>query len=347
MNTLKKLLIFLIVSFKLSLYIINETITTNPLIMYLYVLVIFLLALPTILNLKFDKSSFIKTMTILAISFIMFILYKEDNIFLYAIIALMTLDDDNKEMIKIFFWSSLMIYIITLFLGACGYLQVDDVYRTIDGTSAVRNSLGFANANAVFTYFVPIVLSGIYLYGKSNFFTVIVFLSATVLFSYCKSRTGYYLTLFILFTNLFSKQQWILKIKHRQFLFCFIVSLLIACCFGISEYNSVNQLLSYRPWYYLQFLKQGPFVWGGGLSEHMVLDNLYFHLLAYYSIIGFGLYYYIFTEGLLLNKEPKIAFISFFFLSYGIFEAVTIANFTIVIFLKEIFLKYRGEENND
>ena len=56
MNTLKKLLIFLIVSFKLSLYIINETITTNPLIMYLYVLVIFLLALPTILNLKFDKS---------------------------------------------------------------------------------------------------------------------------------------------------------------------------------------------------------------------------------------------------------------------------------------------------
>ena len=161
MNTLKKLLIFLIVSFKLSLYIINETITTNPLIMYLYVLVIFLLALPTILNLKFDKSSFIKTMTILVISFIMFILYKEDNIFLYAIIALMTLDDDNKEMIKIFFWSSLMIYIITLFLGACGYLQVDDVYRTIDGTSAVRNSLGFANANAVFTYFVHIVLSGI------------------------------------------------------------------------------------------------------------------------------------------------------------------------------------------
>lgn len=81
-----------------------------------------------------------------------------------------------------------------------------------------------------------------------------------------------------------------------------------------------------------------------GIPQNLILDNLYLRLLANYGIIGFGLYYYIFNKGFKLCKENKeLIFSSFFFLFYGIFEAVTVGNFVIVIFLNEIFKSYRSD----
>ena len=95
MDILKKVIIFMVVTFILFIYIINQTIWNSSLVAYLYLIVIFLLSIPFILKLSFNKSSFIKTFLILFISFIMFAVYREDNIFLYSIVALLTMENND------------------------------------------------------------------------------------------------------------------------------------------------------------------------------------------------------------------------------------------------------------
>ena len=94
MNSLKKIIIFLVISFKMLLYIINTTITNNSLIFIIYVLFIVALSLPFIFRITFTKESFLKIMLILLVSFIMFFLYKEDNVFLYSILGLILINED-------------------------------------------------------------------------------------------------------------------------------------------------------------------------------------------------------------------------------------------------------------
>ncbi len=338
MNSLKKLIIFMIVSFKLLIYIINQTISNSSIITYLYLLTIVILSLPFLLKLKFDKKLFIRVAIISLISFMMFAIYKEDNIFLYTIAALITTDVKKEDIVKTFFYSGIIIYLFTLILGALNVLPISEVYRTIDGNSEIRTSLGFPNANAVFTYFVPIVLAGLYLYNKKLLYSVIMIIIATILYGSCKSRTGYYLTLIILIVNLLPKKIIIEKVGNKQFVLFTIISIIIAIFFGGSKHNVVNEILSGRPWYYLQFLKQSVFTWGFGVNNGLILDNLYLRLLANYSIIGYLLYLYVYTKGLSLSKDDKyLLFSSFFLLLYGVFEAVTVINFVIVILLSNIF----------
>lgn len=343
MDLLKKIVIFMVVAFKLLIYIINETITTSSIVVYGYLLIMFALSLPSILKIKFNKNSFIKIVLILSISLFMFLILREDNIFLYALVALITMNEDTSEIVKMFFYSTCTIYIITILFGYFGILPTSEAYRTIEGNTEVRISLGFPNANAVFTYFIPLLLEGVYLYKDKIKFNIIITIIATILFLFSKSRTGYYLTLLIIFCNLTNLKKLIYQNSKNSFLFFFIISILLGVLFGASKSNYINNLLSYRPWFSFEFLKLGPFAFGKGVPENLILDNLYLRLLANYGIIGVLLYYYIFFKGSkILREDRSLLFSSFFFLFYGVFEAVTVSNFVIVIFLKEIFKSYRS-----
>lgn len=346
MDIIQKFIIFMVVTFKLQIYIINQTISSNPLITYMYVFLIFLLALPYILKIDFNKNSFIKTFVILFIAFVMFIVLREDNIFLYAIVALLAMDADDKEIVKTFFWSGVIVFAVTILLGNIGVLPISEAYRTLEGETDIRVSLGFPNANAVFTYFVPIVLAGLYLFDKKKMkivYCIIALVIATILFDSCKSRAGYYLVITIIILNLFSKNKFINKLSYHQFAFFGICSIILAFLYGGTIYNDVNLALSGRPYYYLQFLKLGPLAWGMGIPDNLIIDNLFLKILANYGVIGFGLYFYIFNKGLSLAKDNKfILFASFMLLLYGIFESVTVVNFVIVLLLKRIFINFRG-----
>lgn len=341
MDWLKRIIIFLIISFKLLLYIINTTISNSSIIVYLYLFVIALLSFKYIINIKFDKSSFLKILLIIVISFIIFFMHKDDNIFLYSLLGLVLINEDNKEIIKTIFVSLVIIFILTIILGMVNILPITEAYRTIEGEAQVRTSLGFPNANAAFAYFIPIVLSGIYLFKKDWRFNIGALVSAIIIYSFTKCRTGFYLVIILLMFNFLKKKEISYKFSKNSFIVCFIISILLAFFFGTTKYNSINELLSFRPWYFNQFLNQGVFAWGLGIPENLILDNLYFKLLANYSIVGFCLYYYIYKLGSkLCIKDNKIFIAMIFFNVYNILEAMTIGNFVLIIFIKEIFQSY-------
>lgn len=338
MELQKKFTIFLIVSFKLLLYIVNCTISNSSLLIYGYLLLIVLLSLKYILKIRFDRNSFIRFLILFVISFVIFILYKEDNIFLYLILGLILIDEDNDEIVRVIFYSLVGVFILTLLLGMINILPVSEAYRTIDGEAQIRNSLGFANANAVFAYYIPIILSGIYLFKDNKLFNIIGIICAVILYSFTKCRTGFYLVIVTIVINLIVSHKDNLKLNKNGFVICLIVSLLLSLLFGTTKYNKINELLSYRPWYGYQFLKSGISSWGMGVRNNLILDNLYFKLLANYSIFGIFLYLYIYSKGKNLNKDNKyLLFAMIIFNIYNIFEAMTIGNFVLIIFLKDIF----------
>ena len=340
MNSLKKIIIFLVISFKMLLYIINTTITNNSLIFIIYVLFIVALSLPFIFRITFTKESFLKIMLILLVSFIMFFLYKEDNVFLYSILGLILINEDRKEIIKNVFFSLLIIFSITLLLGLVGILPNTDAIRNIDGVIQIRYSLGFSNANAAFSYFIPMLLAGTYLYRKNYLFNFIMFIVILFIYFNTRCRTGFYSALLILLFNMFDMKR-IFKKGNIMFIVFFCISLLLAFLFGSTKYNFINEALSYRPWYSYQFLKEGISIWGMGVSSKIILDNLYLRLLANYSIFGVILYYFIYSKGSkLCFDDSLINNLTFFFLLYNILEAITAGNFIIIIFLKEIFKSF-------
>lgn len=341
MYLLKKIIVFLVISFKLLLYIVNTTISNNYLIVYLYLIIVTLLAFKYIIRIKFNKESFIKTMIIMVISFVMFFLYKDDNIFLYAILGLVLVGEDNKDIVKTIFISLIIIFLLTIILGMLKVLPITESYRTIEGEAQIRNSLGFPNANAAFAYFIPIVLSGVYLFKKDWKFNIISLISAIAIYNFTKCRTGFYLVLIILGFNFLKRKEINYKFAKKSFGLFFIISVLLAFFYGTTKYNGINELLSFRPWYSYQFLKQGIFIWGHGIPDNLILDNLYLKLLANYSVVGLFLYYYIYMCGSkFCLKNRELLFSMIFFNVYNIFEAMTIGNFVLIVLLKELFSSY-------
>lgn len=340
MEKLKKFIIFLIISFKLIIYIINTVISDNSVFVYLYLIIVVLLSLKYIFQLQFSKMVFLKVMLIMIVSFIIFFLYKEDNIFLYSLLGLLLINEDDKEIIKTIFISLVIIFSLTTILGCLNILPVSEVYRTINGDTQTRTSLGFPNANAAFAYFIPIILSGLYLFKDKKLFIILSLIISIIIYSFTVCRTGFYLILMIILFSIIIKK-YNINFNKNFFLICFVLSIIIALLFGRTKYNYINELFSFRPWYGYQFLKQGIFKWGTGIDKNFILDNLYFKLLANYSIVGILLYLYIYKMGeKLCSKDKYLLFSMFFFNIYNIFEAMTIGNFVLIIFLKEIFKDY-------
>lgn len=154
-------------------------------------------------------------------------------------------------------------------------------------------------------------------------------------------RTGFYLSVIIIFINLFIKNIDYKKFNKNIFMICFVISILLALFFGTTKYNTINELLSFRPWFCYQFLKLGISKWGLGIPDNIILDNLFFKLLANYSIFGIILYYYIYKNGRkICSKDKYLLYAMIFFSIYNIFEAMTIGNFVLIIFLKEIIKSY-------
>ena len=335
----KKLIIFFIVSFKLILYIIQKTITMNSLINKLFLIFIIILSLPYILKLRFNKESFIKIVLFFLLATYLFLINNDDNIFLFSLLGLLLIDNDNKDIIKTIFISLTIGFVFTLILGKVGILYNNKLIRSTDGVLQNRYSLGFSNPNAVFAYFIPIIISGAYLYKNNILFILIFLISAIILYYYTKCRTGFYIIIIIL---IFSLLKLRIGKKGNIFFPVFsILSILLAILFGKTHYNIINQALSYRPWFSYQFLSKGFSAWGKGIPEDLIIDNFYLRILAFYSIIGFLVYYYIYYKGSLKCKNDYLLIHSlFFFLLYNVFEAMTIGNFVLIIFLKEIFISY-------
>lgn len=322
MNLVEKLLIFFIILFK---YLITYGVSKKFLSVYLFILIV--VALVDLFRKKVYLKE-IKSILIFGIISIYFVLfYFEQNFVISFILALICLRRNDREFIKIFFISSTACFLFSLLLDSINVTNSGKMIRIVDGVTNIRYNLGFTHPNEVFLFFLPIVLSGFYLFSKNEAFYIVTIIAATILYEITDCRTGFYVIILffilVLLRKLF-KNKYIKKIIPIAFLLFTIFSILLAVFFGDNRTNIVSSLLSGRPFFWDYYIENGKMFTflGDNLVKNMFLDNFYLYLLVQLGIIGYLIYFVIYYSSLKkLSNNYKYLIIATVFLIYGLFEA--------------------------
>lgn len=343
LNQLEKFIIFLAILFK---YLLNAGISQN----YLYVLIIIMmiLTLISLYNKKLTKNQLLKCLILFLISAYFVIVNKDVNFLISFLLALVCYTKDEKQFIKVFFVSSIILYIITIVLGCLNVLQPHNLYRfTKDGVK-IRYSLGFIHPNSVFLFFLPIAFAGYYLYGEKLIYKIILLVSSVILYILSGSRTGFAIIIMLFLLNAVIKKDNAIKIKKilpYLFIVFTVISIFTAIKYGNDSNNFITKALSNRPYYWKQYVDKNLMftLVGNQEIEGYIIDNFYILLLVGYGVIGYVIYMYLYCKTLkIMPPDKKIMIITFLFLIYGLFESNVIIGsiqFIFALQLKE-FITY-------
>ena len=113
---------------------------------------------------KFSRSEILKVMILFLFGCAAYYNSTIIDIFVATIFAMLYVRDKDgiKDFIKIFTYTSIILYVITILLFLLGFLGNVASQRYVNEYLVERNSLGFMHVNSPFLHFVPIVLGLIY-----------------------------------------------------------------------------------------------------------------------------------------------------------------------------------------
>lgn len=333
MNTV---IIFICVLLK---YLIEYKI--NNYILYSAVLVIlFFQLLRTIKSLK-GRKKIIKAFSFCILSIVSVLVYKDVNLLITFVLALSLFNCDIREFIKKFMISSSIMYITTIFLYFFGILKDNYLIRiTVDGFT-LRHSLGFTHPNSVFMFYIPIVLCAYLLdKNKKRFYLIFMFFSL-ILYKVSLSRTGIYCIVFLFILDFLKDKLDYKKIIGWLPLLFFGASYFCAIKFGISKNNSINILLSNRPYLWNRIIQNVNMftLFGSNALSDLHLDNFYLAMLYRCGIYLTTLYYFMLIFGVRKINNSKIHIAILIFMVYGLAESNTLIgsiNFTLAFLLYSI-----------
>ena len=344
------LLVFLAILFKyLSMWsylIVGEFKTSLPL--FLVIIALFLILIS---NLKVLKKNF-KKMLLLGIGGVIITVMTSSIDYaiacLFAIVFSISKDGD-KKFVKYFFISSIILFILTILMSVMGILPENNSIRRVDGETLVRANLGFTGMNTVFLCFLPIVLSFFILYEKKFekkklLVIIITFLISYVLYKATLCRTGFYcslimLLLFFFVDNIHNSKIISVLVKY-SYIILLIISIGIAIIYGSTYENSVNMILTGRPYYWNYYISNYQLsLTGIDILNTMPLDNAYLTYLYDYGIICFILFAYItFISQKSISKNKYILLAFLVFAIYGIFENNFIYHYNFMLTLQMIYI---------
>ena len=340
LNQLEKFIIFLAILFK---YLLNVGISQK----YLYILIaiMMILTLISLCSKRLTKNQLLKVLIFFFISAYFVIVNKDVNFLISFLLALVCFTKDERQFIKVFFVSSIILYIITIVLGYLKILEPHNLYRVTEDEIKIRYSLGFTHPNSVFLFFLPIAFISYYLCGEKFLCKIILFVSSFILYMASGCRTGFAIIIMLLFLNVIINERNKIKFKKilpYLFIVCTAVSTFIAIKYGDDMNNIITRILSNRPYFWKKYADNGLLftLVGNQEVEEYFIDNFYILLLVKYGIIGYIVYMYLYFKSLkIMQPDKKILIITFLFLIYGLFESNVIVGsiqFVFALQLKEL-----------
>lgn len=340
------ILTFLAVFFK---YMLTYKENINPngrfTLLYIYLFILIILVFICIYRKKINKNELGRIVIFGVIATYFIVMYSEQNFLISYLLSLICLKKENSDFIKSFFVSSTICYSLTIFLHIVGFLPNVTMIRLVDGEYLQRLSLGFSHPNNVFLYWLPIVLSGYYLFHDKKMFYLISIILSCILYKFSYCRTGFYVILIFLVLSLLCKNIKMNSFKNIVPLFFVVltvISVFIAYKYGYNYSNKISEALSGRPYFWNYYLQNGKLIslFGKNKIEGMYLDNFYIYMLVQLGLIGYTIYFILYYNSIkILKKDIRYLVIIFTFLLYGMFEANVIigsVQFMFVIQLKEL-----------
>jgi len=332
-----------LVAYRDNFKVNNLSFSSN--ILYLYLIILIAFVIIDIVNKKIYKIELGKIVIFGTIASYFIVFYSEQNFLITYLLALISLKKDNKEFIKSFFISSLICYILTLTLNFVGILPDYNMIRIVNNSYNQRLSLGFSHPNNVFLFWLPIVLSGYYLFYNNKLYYFVTIITSFILYKLSYCRTGFYeVIIFLCLSFLYRKLKLKTLKKSTSILFILltILSIFLAYKFGYSYSNNISEALSGRPYYWNYYLKSGKMftLFGNNRVEGMHIDNFYIYMLVQLGIIGYLIYFLIYYLSVKnLKNDYRYLVIIIMFFVYGLFEANVIIGsiqFMFVLQLKSL-----------
>ena len=281
-------------------------------------------------------------------------LFSWPNVSWIAIMGLPLLKTSTKEYVKVFFISSISLFISVIIMALLRYLPL--VYFNFSGDPEIRYgfikySLGFDGPNQAALAYFSVLTSGLYTYGDNKKFLYSVFALTLLIGILTGSRTGMFIGLALVAFYLKSINK-----NHKQtyskapLLFIALTVLTILTTNILSDNTRANDLLTYRPALINSYLHSNYVpsamgsvaVYNKAQYQTAPLDNHPVYVLARYGVIGFLLFMTLYTFGAAKVDDPKIKLILVFTLIYGLFEAffdIAGKNFILPILLFTLFAK--------
>lgn len=284
--------------------------------------------------------SFVNGRTIdIIISFIIAFYYLEENELKVSI----------KNFLMTYAICSITLYLTTILLSFFGIISSINSIRTVDGIIKVRNSLGFIHVNATFMYFVPIFLSILYLkkdISKKKKKSILLFLDliAVVLYKLSLCRTGFLIIILINLLLLFKKSVQNSKIINFVFKYFYLIIPLIIIpiiFYTANDFssNSLNRLLSFRPYYINQALQNYNItLFGQSILSRYIIDCVYIKILLNFGLISylFFAFFNLKSYDMTSDYEMKVIFITF--LIYQVFEINYLYQTNFILVLQFLYL---------
>ncbi|MBB1545265.1 MAG: hypothetical protein HG454_003755 [Clostridiales bacterium] len=309
---------------------------------------------------KFSRSEIIKVIILFLFGCAAYYNSAVIDIFVATIFAMLYVreKDGIKDFIKIFTYTSIILYVITILLFLLGFLENVASQRYVNEYLVERNSLGFMHVNAPFLHFVPIVLGLIYINREKSatykFITIIVVdIISIVLYNYTLSRTGAIIIIILNIIMIFQKYILNNKVIKYVFKYAFItlgifLTFYIAYQFGndFTE-GSLNKMLSFRPRLALDAINTyniKPL--GNVFEERIVLDSLYLRVLLGAGYISYMFYTYFQIKTFkYIEKDKYLYLILIVFSIYQLFENVVTYNMNFLLTIQfMLYLKYNDEK---
>lgn len=319
-----------------------------------------------IIQKKFSRNEIIKIIILFLFGCAAYYKTTMIDIFVATIFAMLYARDKDgiKDFIKIFTYTSIILYVITIILFLLGFLGNVASQRYVNEYLVERNSLGFMHVNAPFLHFVPIALGLIYINREKSatykFITIIVLdIISIVLYNYTLSRTGAIIILLLNIIMIF--QKYILNDKVIKYIFKYaFITLGIFSTFYIAYQfgndfteGSLNKTLSFRPMLALDAIKTYPVKpFGNAFGERLILDSLYLRVLLGAGYISYIFYTYFQIKTFkYIEKDKYLYLILIVFSIYQLFENVVTYNMNFLLTIQfMLYLKYNDEkdlENKD
>lgn len=281
------------------------------------------------------------------------VIHREDAIYTSLVIAANFVGKDLKKLMKIVFYSCIVSFIFVSSLFIFGFAVNKVTSRDFFDVSIYRSTLGFSHPNLVFRFYMPIVLSGLFIFKDNIYYVLIALLLGVGLFFITGSRGGL-LTLICLFIlcivpKKIKNKLYNVKVIPYIFLFFTFVTLILAIIFHDGDLNDYGSG-RFNIWYtYINDIS----VFG---KVHKInkwpLDNMYLHTLYYGGMYGYIYYYAIYVLAFINQNKKNSKLVFILFLStfiYGFFENFSsFGESQVLIIMMSLILNYdKIDELND
>lgn len=287
----------------------------------------------------------------------------------FSCICLMLANLDYKKIIKIHFWTSLFVLVLTLSMYFCSFIDIEPI--SLRG-GKIRNTFGYIHPNFLGSIIFSLIMSYWVIYRSkiSDLITILLlFFAYLFLNNFVDSRTNEYLCLIGMVTvayTLISKELFSNFFKYIDkyllyyaiffgFLFLFLLCIYISYNYNptVEFYSWIDKLLSGRVRLsYEGLIKYGMSIWGQktsivdipipgsgafALTKYEFFDSLYINIPIKHGLVSLAIYficYMIIIKNCYFKLDYRIAFVLCLFLIHGISERHFIfINFNIFIFL--------------